>query len=109
MNNTEQTGQSGVRLSASWQTKFEILEKIGAGEKSLAKAMKSDSFKQLVSSEKRKISFNILAFLFGPFYYFSKQMWQKGAFILGAVWLYTLLLSVIEASLGATFSGLIWV
>lgn len=56
-------------VSDSWKTKFQLLEKAGG--------VKMPQLKALDFGERMKLSFNILAFLFGPFYYLAKGMWKK--------------------------------
>lgn len=100
--------QNEANLSASWLKKFELLRSIGVEEQSFVTALKGDSYQQLGLGNKLKISFNFLAFLFGALYYFSKSMWQKGAFILGVSFVYILLLSIVEVGLGTTFPNVIF-
>lgn len=58
-----------LRVSDSWKLKFRLLRKAGVpGLKNL---------KALAPGERVKIGFNVLAFLFGPLYYFAKGMWKK--------------------------------
>lgn len=42
-----------------------------------AGGVKMPQHKALSGGERMKISFNVLAFLFGPFYYMAKGMWKK--------------------------------
>ncbi|MEI6895600.1 MAG: DUF2628 domain-containing protein [Colwellia sp.] len=95
-----------LNVSSSWSERFDILTKIGAKEKFIYSAMKSDEFIALSFREKQKITFNILAFIFGALYYFSKKMWFKGAFILGASWVLNGFLTLIEVAAGMTFPGI---
>lgn len=56
-------------VSDTWKTKFMLMEKAGG--------VKMPQHKALSGGERMKISFNVLAFLFGPFYYMAKGMWKK--------------------------------
>lgn len=85
MSETTTSNNDLPKLSDSWKARFEILERLGAGEKSafaFYKTMGSPEYKALSFKEKQ-IFFNKLAVVFGPFYYFSKKMWLKGAMLLG--------------------------
>lgn len=97
-----------LNVSASWLAKFDILNNIGAGEKSIYKALNNAKFKALPFRERQKIIFNVWAFLFGPLYYFSKKMWHKGAFLIGAAFLLSGLFSLIEMSMGMKIPDMIY-
>ena len=66
--------QKSVEVSDSWNQKFAVLEKIGANEGLKAY---SDNYKSLTFGERFRVGFNILAFIFGPFYYFAKKCGSK--------------------------------
>jgi Protein of unknown function (DUF2628) len=104
--NDQNTNNSNV--SEKWLEKFELLKKIGADEKFIYSAMKSSDFKELSSKERHKITFNWLAFIFAPLYYFSKKMWFKGAVILGSTWLLNGIFSLMELALGFTLPAVIF-
>lgn len=108
MSKASAENSSTPSVSAAWKTKFDILHKIGADDHFIYKAMSSTEFKELSFKEKNKISLNILAFLFGPFYYFSKTMWAKGAVILGATWVLAALLTLVEAVMGVALPAVIY-
>jgi hypothetical protein len=58
-------------VSDSWKRRFKVMHK--AGGPSLPR------FRNLAPDERKALSpFNVLAFLFGPFYYAFKGMWRKG-------------------------------
>ncbi|MBB4315101.1 DUF2628 domain-containing protein [Roseospira marina] len=80
-------------LKGAWKTKFEILEKAGADD-GLDAYFKRKS--KLRFREQFKISFNIWALVFGPFYYFYKKMCLKGAFLTGVVFSIDAVLVLIE-------------
>ena len=71
-------------VSRSWQRIFDTFDKTNAYEKGIFR-MSSNG---LSYREKLRISFSILAFLFGPLYYLCKGMFLKA-------FLYTAILSVI--------------
>ena len=60
---------AGLPVSDSWKAKFQLIEKAGG--------VKLPDAKALSSGERMKVMFNVLAFLFGPFYYLAKGMWKK--------------------------------
>lgn len=93
-------------VSNKWQTKFALLEKVGADKQFIFKAAKAANFKALSFKQRHKISFNLLAFFFGPFYYFGKKMWHKGALLLAMTWLWACLVFIIEISLDSKFANI---
>ena len=88
------------KLSQKWQDRFELLRKIGADKKFIFEALKSSEFNSLSPKDKRNVSFNFIAFLFEPLYYFSKKMWLKGSFILGCIWLFNGIISLFGMLVG---------
>lgn len=95
-------------LEEPWKSRFNLLQSIGAREHFIYTAMGGSEYKNLSFKEKQTISFNILAFLFGPLYYFAKKMWVKGALILGGIWMLSALLTLLEAVLGFTLPSVIF-
>jgi hypothetical protein len=63
-------------VSEKWKEKFRLFRKAGAP--------KFSRLKDLPPEERKRASFgfNILAFLFGPFYYLAKGMWRRGVTLL---------------------------
>lgn len=108
MSEVSTESSSTPSVSDAWKTKFDILQKVGADEQFIYKAMSTTEYKRLSFREKNKISFNILAGLFGPFYYFSKTMWAKGAVILGATWILAALLTLVEAVIGVALPAVVY-
>lgn len=93
-----------------WKVKFSILEKAGADKKTIYETMGSQEYKSLTLKEKYTTQFNLLAFLFGPLYYFHKKMWSKGVALLGFVGLVGVLLLFIEAVIQIILpAALFWV
>lgn len=84
-------------VAESWKTKFRLMQR--AGGPALPKMT------ELSFSERSKIGFNVLAFLFGPIYYAIKGMWRKAItlFALGAI-VITLLAIVLDLMELARFS-----
>jgi Protein of unknown function (DUF2628) len=74
-------------VSDNWKAKFFLLEKAGG--------VKMASIKALSVAERMKITFNLLAFLFGPIYYAFKGMWKKGLAIFGASLVLVLLIGFV--------------
>jgi hypothetical protein len=60
-----------LRVSDSWKRKFKAIHKAGGWS--------LPDLRNLTSEDRKAIpTFNVLAFLFGPFYYLCKGMWKKG-------------------------------
>ncbi|MGH8617046.1 MAG: DUF2628 domain-containing protein [Burkholderiales bacterium] len=60
-----------LQVSATWKRRFRAMQKAGGPN--------LPDIKMLTKEERKGISmFNIVAFLFGPFYYLFKGMWRKG-------------------------------
>jgi hypothetical protein len=74
-------------VSDNWKAKFFLLEKAGG--------VKMASIKALSVAERMKVTFNLLAFLFGPIYYAFKGMWKKGLAIFGASLVLVLLIGFV--------------
>lgn len=61
----------GLSVSEKWKIRFRAI--------ALAGGPKMPNLKNLPKSDRRKAyGLNILAFLFGPFYYMAKGMWKRG-------------------------------
>jgi hypothetical protein len=105
---TSVENSSTPNVSEAWNTKFGILKKIGADQQFIYRAMSSSEYKQLSFKERNKISFNVLAFLFGPIYYFSKKMWYKGSIIAGAMWMLAVLLTSVEIVFGVALPAIVY-
>lgn len=92
-----------LNVSESWKKKFEIFKNIGADKQFIFKAMATDEYKGLGFKEKQMIGTNGWALIFAAFYYFSKKMWAKGATILGASFIWAVLLTLVEIIWGTPF------
>ncbi|CAM2194061.1 DUF2628 domain-containing protein [Paraburkholderia kururiensis] len=77
-------------LSAKWRQRFAAIERAG-GEG--ARWWRWPNAKELTRRDKRLITSNLWAFVFGPFYYLYLGMWRKAITL-------TLLALVIDAILG---------
>jgi len=105
---TDATPKSEISVSEKWQERFELFERIGADDTLISKFFGTPAFKELDSKEKKSIKWNSLAIVFGPLYYFCKGMWQKGAVLLGVVWLFAALLTLIETAIGKSMPALMY-
>ncbi len=76
-----------LTVSDKWKERFRAIK--------LAGGPKLPNFKTLPKEQRRKaMSFNILAFLFGPFYYVAKGMWKKGLALFLMLFLIAILLGL---------------
>ncbi len=97
-------------VSEKWNEKFALIRKIGGEKKFIYEAKSTPEYKSLNFKDKYKISFNILAALFGPLYYFFKKMWLKGFVILAGIWILSACLTLIESLIGTTLPpSLYWI
>ncbi|OMC29311.1 hypothetical protein A5740_17970 [Mycobacterium sp. GA-1841] len=88
---TEQTPVDN--LSDSWRWKFDFFSTYGLPSASPeAKA----AYRNLSFMAKLRLTSNILAFLFGPLYFFVKGMWRKGLTLLGV----TVAVAVVFTAIG---------
>jgi hypothetical protein len=81
-------------LSETWKQRFQIIEEAGGP--------KIGNIKSIPFERRYKINFNILGFLFGPFYYFAKGMPKKAltlvALSLGLIIVVSLLCDMLDTS-----------
>lgn len=82
--------------SEKWRQRFAAIEKAG-GERT--RWWRWPEGKQLTGKERRLITSNLWAFLFGPVYYLSLGLWRKAITL-------TLLSAVIDVALGMTGDAL---
>jgi hypothetical protein len=66
------TDIDNLPVSERWKEKFRLFRKANAPSFSNLKSLPADERKRA------SFGFNVLAFLFGPFYYIAKGMWRKG-------------------------------
>ena len=60
---------SRLDVSESWKRKFRLIDKAGGPD--------LPAFRDLAFGERFGLNFNILAFIFGPFYYLIKGLWRQ--------------------------------
>ncbi|OLP03509.1 hypothetical protein BVU76_05315 [Mycolicibacterium porcinum] len=90
---TEQTPVDN--LSDSWRWKFDFFNNYGLpGSSPEAKA----AYRNLSFMAKLRLTSNILAFLFGPIYFFVKGMWRKGLTLLGIAIAAGVVLTILDVS-----------
>lgn len=65
-----------LTVSDDWKRTFHLLVKAGGP--------RLPNLQALSGGERFKVSFNILGFLFGPFYYLAKGMWKKALSLFAA-------------------------
>ncbi|HEY0062421.1 MAG TPA: DUF2628 domain-containing protein [Telluria sp.] len=82
----------GLPVSAAWKAKFLLIERAGGAY--------LPSVQDLPSSDQRKVKWNILAFVFWPFYYAYLKMWQKGGLMVALSLLLILIGSVLLKGFG---------
>lgn len=56
-------------VSASWKRKFRLIDKAGGPD--------LPQFRDLPFGERLGVNFNVLGFLFGPFYFLAKGLWRQ--------------------------------
>lgn len=66
---------NSLGLSNTWKKRFVLIAKAGGPE--------VPQLLQLSFKERRSIGFNVLAFLFGPFYYLLKGLWRQASVYFG--------------------------
>jgi len=85
--NREISDIDSLPVSQTWKDRFKVIARAGGA--------KLPHLKSLPASERRKASFNVLAFLFGPFYYAAKGMWKRGMALFAVCVLAVVILSLI--------------
>ncbi|MCW4453586.1 DUF2628 domain-containing protein [Flavobacterium sp. MXW15] len=60
---------AALDVSETWKRRFRAIEAAGGPE--------LPRFRELPFSERRRVQFNLLAFLLGPFYYLAKGLWRQ--------------------------------
>jgi Protein of unknown function (DUF2628) len=77
-----------------WRTRFDFFDTYGLPSSSPAA---QQAFRALPFGRKFRINSNVLAFLFGPIYFFVKGMWRKGLTLLGAALALAFVMFAIDA------------
>lgn len=87
-----------LKVSKVWKDRFKLLRDAGGPS--------MPNLKSIPLKERRKYSqFNILAFLFGPFYYLAKGMWRKAISLFSVCVLAATILEFVLQSLGFAALG----
>src|SRR5262245_12803749 len=80
-------------VTDAWKRRFKAMRKAGGPN--------LPHFKNLSREERKALSpFNVLAFLFGPLYYFAKGMWKKGLMLFLLCVIGTLILDALLVLVG---------
>jgi len=75
---TPQLNIDELAVSATWKRRFHLIETAGG--------VRLVRLKELPFGDRMRVSFNVLAFLFGPLYYLAKGLWRKAiTFLIVAV------------------------
>ena len=80
-------------VSPSWQKRFDFFNAYGLPNSTPESRA---AYRALSFMERLKLSSNILAFLFGPIYFFVKGMWRKGLTLLGIFFVVEVVLVVLD-------------
>ncbi len=83
-----------------WQERFAFFEQHGAPNSPGFK----EALKGLPSSQRRKITFNWLAWLFGPFYFLAVGMWRRALVAFGIAVAVGIVVSLLPDSVGNILS-----
>lgn len=82
-------------LAPVWQSRFAFFDRYGLPN---GTAEARSALSALPFGQRLRINANVLAFLFGPFYFFVKGMWRKGLTLLGVGFAAATVLSSIGVS-----------
>ncbi len=93
-------------LSEKWQQRFRAIEKAG-GER--ARWWRWPEAKQLTAKEKRLITSNLWAFVFGPFYYLYLGMWRKAITLTLVVLMIDVILDMAGDALNFPVDHFLWI
>lgn len=80
-------------MSPSWQKRFDFFNAYGLPNSTPESRA---AFRALSFMDRLKLTSNILAFLFGPIYFFVKGMWRKGLTLLGIFFAVEVVLVVLD-------------
>ncbi|CAJ7338506.1 integron [Burkholderia pseudomallei] len=89
-----------------WRQRFAVIEKAG-GER--VRWWRWPEGKQLTGKEKRLITSNLWAFVFGPFYYLYLGMWRKAITLSLLALVIDAILGVAGDALGVSVDRFLWV
>ena len=93
-------------LSEKWQLRFAAIEKAG-GERT--RWWRWPEAKQLTSKERRLITSNLWAFVFGPFYYLYLGMWRKAITLTLVALVIDLILGMAGDALNVPVDNFLWI
>jgi hypothetical protein len=93
-------------LPEKWQQRFAAIEKAG-GER--ARWWRWPEAKQLTGKEKRLITSNLWAFVFGPFYYLYLGMWRKAITLSLVALVIDLILGMAGDALNVPVDNFLWI
>ncbi|MHA7662855.1 DUF2628 domain-containing protein [Mycolicibacterium sp. HS_4_1] len=80
-------------VSPSWQKRFDFFNAYGLPNSTPESRA---AYRALSFMDRLKLTSNILAFLFGPIYFFVKGMWRKGLTLLGIFFAVEVVLVVLD-------------
>ncbi|TLH66217.1 hypothetical protein C1S80_07845 [Mycolicibacterium aubagnense] len=80
-------------MSPSWQRRFDFFNAYGLPNSS---PESKAAYQAMSFMDRLKLTSNILAFLFGPIYFFVKGMWRKGLTLLGIFFAVEVVLVVLD-------------
>jgi hypothetical protein len=102
---SEASSIDDLNVSEKWKERFRIIEKAGPFER--GKYQNQDA---LTPAERRKINFNVLAFLFSGLYYFCKGMPRKALVFFGGGWIFAAAMTIIESIFNFTApNSIFWI
>ncbi|HYQ51675.1 MAG TPA: DUF2628 domain-containing protein [Pseudomonas sp.] len=96
MESTPQSHARTTQLKPKWQERFAFFDQHGGPAAAAYKA----AFRALPFGKKLLINFNLIAFFFGPIYWFVLGLWKKNLVMLGIIVAVGVLESVYEAATG---------
>ena len=80
-------------MSPSWQQRFDFFNAYGLPNST---PESKAAYQAMSFLDRLKLTSNILAFLFGPIYFFVKGMWRKGLTLLGIFFAVEVVLVVLD-------------
>ena len=93
-------------LAEKWQRRFAAIDKAG-GER--VRWWKWPEAKQLSAKEKRLITSNLWAFVFGPFYYLYLGMWRKAMTLTLVALVIDLILGMAGDAINVPLDHFLWI
>lgn len=93
-------------ISEKWRQRFAAIEKAG-GERT--RWWRWPEGKQLTGKEKRLITSNLWAFVFGPFYYLALGLWRKAITLMVVVLVIDVILEIVGNAVGFPVDRFLWI